>query len=316
MGACAWMLGRSGWPPGRDAWAAVGGQMPLGRGAGDAALFKAGQNGRGWQVRAGNSLQINFLRPRAPSDVGGLDQHAAMWPAGKITVRHNNPHMTQYYPPTNNAGQFHCIHSGVYAKQRWGVLCFGYHSADTSPVTYCSCEHCQELSFWHEGRMIIPAEAPVAPPHSDMPEIILDEYQEARSIFARSPRAAVALLRLAVQKLMSELGEKGDNIKSDIKSLVSKGLPLQVQKALDYCRVVGNNAVHPGEINLNDTPEMGSTYSICSTSLLRTASHALSRFLLCTHFLQKEQGKPLKIAIRNWSLNARLTWELGHSRSN
>ena len=165
--------------------------------------------------------------------------------------------MTKYYPPTDQAQQFHCIHCGVYAKQRWSVLCFGYHNANASPIMYCVCEHCHEISYWHDGRMIIPAEAPVAPPHPDMPKIIIEEYQEARAIFGRSPRAAVALLRLAIQKLMVELGEKGENINADIKALVSKGLPAQVQQAFDYCRVIGNNAVHPGEINLNDTPEMG-----------------------------------------------------------
>lgn len=135
------------------------------------------------------------------------------------------------------------------------LFTYNYHSP--SPITWCKCEHCEDISYWFEGKMIIPAEASVAPPHPDMPESIVGEYVEARAIFGSSPRAAVALLRLAIQKLMLELGEKGDNINSDIKSLVEKGLPLQVQQAFDYCRVVGNHAVHPGEINLNDTPEMG-----------------------------------------------------------
>lgn len=165
--------------------------------------------------------------------------------------------MSKYYPPEDQAQQFHCIHCGVFAKQKWGVLCFGYHSTDKSPITCCRCEHCGEFSYWYEQRMIIPAEAPVAPPHPDMPAAVVEDYEEARGIFSRSPKAAVALLRLAIQKLMPELGERGDNINNDIKSLVAKGLPVQVQQAFDFCRVVGNNAVHPGEIKLNDTPEMG-----------------------------------------------------------
>ncbi len=104
--------------------------------------------------------------------------------------------------------------------------------------------------------MIVPSEAPVTPPHTDMPKECQSEYNEARDIVARSPRAASALLRLLIQKLMPILGEKGKNINDDISNLVSKGLPVQVQQALDYCRVIGNNAVHPGEINLNDTPDI------------------------------------------------------------
>jgi hypothetical protein len=164
--------------------------------------------------------------------------------------------MSKYYPPTYDIKQFHCIHCGVYAKQDWSVLCFGYHNANVSPISYCQCEHCGDISYWYDEKMIIPSDSPVQPPHPDMPEEIIQEYNEARSIFGRSPRASAALLRLAVQKLVSVLGEKGDNINQDIKSLVSKGLPLQVQQALDYCRVVGNHAVHPGEINLNDSPDI------------------------------------------------------------
>lgn len=55
---------------------------------------------------------------------------------------------------------------------------------------------------------------------------------------------------------MPLLGQTHRTIDDDIKALVAQGLPVQVQQALDYCRVVGNNAVHPGEINLQDTPEM------------------------------------------------------------
>jgi hypothetical protein len=104
--------------------------------------------------------------------------------------------------------------------------------------------------------MIVPGEASVPPHREDLPVSCQDEYNEARDIAGRSPKAAAALMRLVVQKLMIELGQAGKNINDDIGALVKAGMPVEVQKALDFCRVIGNNAVHPGEISINDDPSV------------------------------------------------------------
>lgn len=94
------------------------------------------------------------------------------------------------------------------------------------------------------------------PPNNDIDENIKALYQEAATIFIDSPRGATALLRLALQMLLKQLGKSGENINNDIKELVSEGLSPKIQQALDLLRVVGNNAVHPGQINIDDNSEI------------------------------------------------------------
>ncbi|PFC85555.1 hypothetical protein CN272_20935 [Bacillus anthracis] len=120
----------------------------------------------------------------------------------------------------------------------------------------CKCAHCNEDSFWYKEKMIYPSKSPAPNPHPDIPADIIDDYNEAANILNNSPRGAAALLRLALQKLMKSLGESGSHIDSDIKSLVQKGLPVQIQQALDVLRVIGNESVHPGSIDMKDNQEI------------------------------------------------------------
>ncbi|MFG1678454.1 DUF4145 domain-containing protein [Micromonospora sp. NPDC049282] len=81
-------------------------------------------------------------------------------------------------------------------------------------------------------------------------------YEEAREVAQRSPRSAAGLLRLALQMLIDELVPRSGTLDSKIGTLVSSGLDPRIQKAMDVLRVVGNNAVHPGQISLEESPEI------------------------------------------------------------
>ena len=103
--------------------------------------------------------------------------------------------------------------------------------------------------------MIYPDTGEAPMPNNDLPEDIKADYEEARTILNKSPRGAAALLRLCIQKLCKHLGESGKDINKDIGNLVKKGLPLKVQQSLDIVRVIGNDSVHPGQMDLTDDVE-------------------------------------------------------------
>lgn len=123
-------------------------------------------------------------------------------------------------------------------------------------LSIARCQACNDYSVWIDHKIIHPKSIPVGVPNEDMNDEIKALYNEAKSIFFDSPKGATALLRLALQKLLIQIGKDGKNINKNIKELVSEGLNVKLQKALDILRVVGNNAVHPGQIDLDDNNDV------------------------------------------------------------
>lgn len=176
--------------------------------------------------------------------------------------------MEKHIPPAYRKSAFNCPLCGAFAQQTWTyalklneapslqVKHVGYRGdAYARNVEFATCNHCNNDSIWLMSQMIYPSSGITPLPNSDMPDDVKADYLEAREIIIKSPKGAAALLRLAVQKLCIHLGEDGKNINANIKNLVQKGLPEKMQKALDSVRVIGNNAVHPGQINIDDKPE-------------------------------------------------------------
>lgn len=135
---------------------------------------------------------------------------------------------------------------------RWGSG--AQDEAESFDLSYCS--NCEDWCVWLDGNLIHPTASLVEDPNDDLPEEVKSDYQEAAEILQRSPRGAAALLRLAVQKLVNQLVEGSDDLNTKIGTLVSNGLDNRVQMSLDAVRVIGNEAVHPGQIDLNDSPDV------------------------------------------------------------
>lgn len=122
-------------------------------------------------------------------------------------------------------------------------------------LTIHRCQCCGKKIIWIDDEYIYP-DILAEEANADMPASVKQLYNEAGLIYNKSPRAACALLRLAIDRLCNELGETDRDINKNIGALVQKGLPRSIQQALDVVRVIGNKAVHPGQISF-DVDEKG-----------------------------------------------------------
>ncbi|WP_298145456.1 DUF4145 domain-containing protein [Flavobacterium sp.] len=170
----------------------------------------------------------------------------------------------KYIQPEVFLKSFTCPNCGTISKQDWRNSDFYFNqvSISAAELTIGRCQHCDDITIWLRSKMIFPETGNCPFPNSEMPERVKKLYLEAASIHTKSPRGAAALLRLAIQVLCEELGEDGININTDIGILVSKGLPNIVQQSLDVVRVTGNDAVHPGQIDTDDTETVGQLFEL------------------------------------------------------
>jgi hypothetical protein len=166
-----------------------------------------------------------------------------------------------YKAPEFDETSFNCPFCNSFAKQEWHKIGYswgGFRELNNKECV-CICSHCEGQSIWRNSAMIFPNFQGIEPPNKDLDLDIQSDYIEAAEILQRSPRGSAALLRLSIQKLCVQLGERGGDINKDIGNLVKKGLPVKVQESLDVLRVIGNEAVHPGEMNLRDNIEIASS---------------------------------------------------------
>lgn len=190
--------------------------------------------------------------------------------------------------PSYEKPSFTCPHCGAHAQQTWSNGVYYNQHGDAyendlwEDIARSTCTACSRYAVWQmtevfvsgnarggrnpnepaspttRWKIIWPRTSMASPPHSAMPDRLKALYEESRAIFADSPRAAAALLRLLTETLLKELVTTEQNLNQTIKILVEeKRLSPTLQMAADSLRIIGNEAVHPAEIQTEgDTEEI------------------------------------------------------------
>ena len=122
-----------------------------------------------------------------------------------------------YVAPEYQKDGFNCPYCDAYAHQTWYEGCYrseAISAIGTRPfgvIENCSvslCQKCGNFAFWIGEKLVYPPLSTTSLPAEDMPTDVQEYFLEARKVVELSPRAAAALLRLALQKLMPHVGGK------------------------------------------------------------------------------------------------------------
>ncbi len=144
---------------------------------------------------------------------------------------------TPYVPAKHKLTAFNCPLCRAYALQYWANMGRAAHGGFefVAGCEMSTCSHCGKSVYWYDKQVVVPDLSAAPPVNEDLNEDIKKDYNEAASIIAKSPRGAAALLRLCVQKLCKQLGEKGEHLNQDIGNLVKKGTRRKGATSTRYC---------------------------------------------------------------------------------
>ena len=168
----------------------------------------------------------------------------------------------EYITPKLNSERFTCPRCQIPTFHTWYTHLAGHGIqgnsgvfADLNGHTLSICRNCSHLLFWFKEQIYFPQilEHPV--PNNAMPKEVADLFQEARETYRVSAGASAALARLSLQHLLKHLGEPGENLHSEVKGLLARGVPPVVERILEAIGIQGEKSLHPGTIYLNENKE-------------------------------------------------------------
>lgn len=174
--------------------------------------------------------------------------------------------------PHLHSSSFVCPACGVLTHHIWDRLTASSDSVKLKgqPSWWVSmCLHCKGNTIFNGYQRVYPVGLGGPLPASDMSAPVRAIYEEARAVASASPRAAAALLRVAVEMLVDHLEPGKAKLNSKIGKLVERGLDPQIQQMLDTVRVFGNEGgAHSGKINMNEQPEVLGMLMFCVNTIV------------------------------------------------
>ena len=194
-----------------------------------------------------------------------------------------------YEEPQFGKDDFNCPHCQCYSEQIWSnenklfekilsvqrVYCFSNTDAFHTPTIdrfitqfknqnriktkviefdhdFSRCRSCKKLALWINGEMVYPSVSVVPSPSDEMPPEVCKIYEEARKVYPFSPRASVALLRIALEEILNLQEIPSGKLYKRIELLEKKGLNPRIIKRFTLLRKYGNEGCHIGQIDLSN----------------------------------------------------------------